>query len=112
MKDFKPGDTITYYDVSTDQFTSREILFVHEGWAVVPGIPGGRAPMALTPLSAAAPHVADPIKPGCRVRSGWGDGVGTVIAVSELAAWVIFDNAGDAGRVVPLSQLDYARDEP
>lgn len=103
---FKVGDTITYYDVNTDQFTSREVLFIHEGWAVVPGTLGAKAPVALTPLAAAEPHKADPIKPGDRVRRGWGDGVGTVV---DLAAWVNFDNGEDAGHVVPLSQLDHAR---
>lgn len=106
---FKVGDTITYYDAMTDGFTSREVLFIHEGWAVVPGVPGGRAPVSLAPLSAAEPHLADPIKSGDRVRRA-GGGVGVVVAVDGLSAWVRHDGEDEGGSVCALSQLDHARE--
>lgn len=107
---FKVGDTITYYDALTDTFASREILFIHEGWAIMhrdPGEVGGRAPVCVTPLESAEPHKADPIKPGDMVRLANG-ATGEVVAVHGLCAWVRHDEE-TAGYIHPLSQLDHAR---
>lgn len=105
--EFKVGDKITYYDAATDSFVSREVAFIHEGWAVVFREAGGRCPLALAALEQAHPHRGDPILPGCKVRSQYGVS-GTVVAVDGLSAWVRDDADEQGGHVAALSTLMHA----
>lgn len=109
--DFKVGDTITYYDVQTDAFASREVLFILDGWAVMrrdqPN--GAGCPITVTALANAEPHREDPITPGCTVRRAYGSSTGKVIAVDGLSAWVLWEGDTTGGSVCALAEITHAR---
>lgn len=109
---FKVGDTATYYDISMDVFTSREIIFISDGWVLLrrDKTSDGRCPWAIAPLSSLEHTNEDPIQVGSRVRVGDRGRVGEVLAVNAPAAWVRFDEE-DEGVIVALSRLLHVSEE-
>lgn len=106
--DFKVGDKITYYDITADEFRSREIIFMADGWALVRRdgpTPEEKCPWAVTPLTNAYHTPDHPIQVGSTVRSMMGS-QGHVVAIDGPAAWVRWGNdPEDMGGITSLASL-------